>query len=152
MAGFGGAIKNISIGIASSSGKMLIHCAGNTSPSLSKLFVTPSADFEESMAEAGKAIADYEGSHILYINVMNNLSVDCDCDTAPAAPTMKDIGILASTDPVALDKACVYLVNAAPDGSDLQERIKSKNGVHVLDYAQKIGLGSETYKLVKVDG
>jgi uncharacterized Fe-S center protein len=151
MAGFGGAIKNLSVGVASTDGKMIIHCAGANRPSLTKLFITKPKDFEESMAEASKAIADYKGNHILYINIMNNLSIDCDCSPSPAAPTMKDIGILASLDPVALDKACVDLVNAAPDGKDLQKRIKSKDGVHLLDYAQKIGLGSETYKLVRIN-
>lgn len=156
MAGLGGAIKNMAVGIASGiqtpsgSGKCLIHSAGTSNSEF--LPMTPQDDFLESMAEAAKAVADYEGSHILYINVMNYLSVDCDCVSNPAVPTMGDIGILASLDPVALDKACVDLVNAAPDGHDLQERMKSRNGVHTIDWAQKIGLGSETYELVNIDG
>lgn len=155
MAGLGGAIKNMSIGIASGiqassgSGKCLIHSAGKSTSQF--LFNTPQDDFLESMAEAAKAVADYAGNNILYINVMNNLSVDCDCLSNPAAPTMKDIGILASLDPVALDKACVDLVIASSDGHDLQERMKSRNGVHTIDWAQNIGLGSETYKLVKIN-
>lgn len=150
MAGFGGVIKNMSIGIASSRGKSWIHSAGTATSGFGA--GASQDDFLESMAEAAKAVADYEGNHILYIDVMNNLSVDCDCDSSPAAPTMKDIGILASLDPVALDKACVDLVYAAPDGKDLIERMESRNGIHTLDHAQEIGLGSETYKLVKIDG
>ncbi len=147
MGGMGGAIKNMSIGIASSSGKSLIHSAGTATSGFS--MSTPQDDFLESMAEAAKAVADYEGDHILYISVMNNLSVDCDCDSSPAVPTMKDIGILSSLDPVALDKACVDLVYAAPDGKNLIERIESKNGTHTLDHAEKIGLGSKTYQLIR---
>lgn len=147
MAGFGGAIKNMSIGFAIPEQKNMIHTAGK-----STIFVeNPNQDsFLDSMAEAAKAVADDRGKNILYINVMNNLSVDCDCVACPAAPTMKNIGILASTDPVALDKACVDLVYKAKDGKDLVERIESYEGTHVLDYAQKIGLGSEKYNLVKV--
>jgi uncharacterized Fe-S center protein len=149
MGGFGGAIKNMSIGIASSSGKSLIHSAGKTKSGFA--MNTPQNDFLESMAEAAKAVADNKGKNILYISVANNLSVDCDCDSSPAAPTMKDIGILASLDPVALDKACVDLVYAAPDGKDLVERIKSRTGTHTLDHAEKIGLGSQKYELVKLN-
>lgn len=147
MAGFGGAIKNMSIGFAIPEQKNLIHTAGQ-----STVFVgNPNQDsFLESMAEAAKAIADDRGKNILYINVMNNLSVDCDCLSDPAAPDMKDIGILASTDPVALDKACVDLVYKAKDGGSLQQRIESLEGTHILDYAEKIGLGSKKYNLVKV--
>lgn len=149
MGGFGGAIKNMSIGIASSDGKSLIHSAGTATRGLS--MSTPQDDFLESMAEAAKAVADYEGKNILYINVMNNLSIDCDCDSSPAAPTMEDIGILASLDPVALDQACVDLVYAAPDGEDLIARMESKNGIHTLEFAEEIGLGSRTYELVSID-
>lgn len=123
MGGFGGVIKNMSIGIASSLGKSLIHSAGKETTGFG--MNTPQDDFLESMAEAAKGVADYLGEKILYINVMNNLSVDCDCDSHPAAPTMKDIGILASLDPVALDQACVDLVYAAPDGKDLIARMES---------------------------
>ncbi len=150
MGGFGGALKNISIGIASSVGKSLIHSAGKSTIGISAS--TPQNDFLESMAEAAKAVADYEGEHILYINVMNKLSVDCDCASHPAAPTMADIGILASLDPVALDQACVDLVYAAPDGQDLIRRMESKNGEHILEHAAQIGLGSRTYQLVSIDG
>lgn len=105
------------------------------------------------MAEAGKSVVDSLGGKILYINVMNRLSVDCDCDCdgSPAEPDMHDIGILASLDPVALDKACVDLVYAAPDGKSLIERIESRNGAHVLAHGEKIGFGSRRYELVNID-
>ncbi len=103
------------------------------------------------MAEAGKSVADYLGDRIVYVNVMNRLSVDCDCDGHPAEPDMKDIGVLASTDPLALDQACIDLVYSAPDGKSLIERIESKNGLHTLEHAAKIGLGSREYKLIMLD-
>jgi uncharacterized Fe-S center protein len=149
MAGLGGVIKNMSIGIASSTGKSLIHTAGKQTTGFG--MDTPQDDFLESMAEAAKGVADYLGENIVYINVMNNLSVDCDCDSHPADPTMKDIGILASLDPVALDQACVDLVYAARDGKDLIERIESRDGVHTIEYAEKIKLGSRKYELVSID-
>ncbi|MFA7362211.1 MAG: DUF362 domain-containing protein [Candidatus Kapaibacterium sp.] len=153
MGGFGGAIKNMSIGIASASGKMWIHTAGvtdNTSD-FSKAFETPQDKFLESMAEAAGAVMLYLGDKILYISVMNKLSVDCDCMSNPAAPTMKDIGILASLDPVALDQACVDLIYKVHDGHDLIKRMEEKNGVHVLEHAEKLGLGSSTYELVIIE-
>lgn len=148
MGGFGGAIKNMSIGIASVKGKNIIHTAGKSSTSM---WGGIQDDFLESMAEAAKAVADDRGDNILYINVMNNLSIDCDCNSHPAKPDMADIGILASLDPVALDKACVDLVYAAPDGGSLIKRMESKNGIHTLEYAEEIGLGSQKYNLVKLD-
>ena len=117
MGGFGGAIKNISIGIASSAGKAWIHSAGKTKGNPWGN-LPPQDDFLESMAEAAKAIVDHCGDKILYISVANNLSVDCDCDSSPEDPKMGDIGILASLDPVALDKACTDLVRASKDPSD----------------------------------
>lgn len=105
----------------------------------------------ESMAEAGKSVADYLDGNILYINVMNRLSVDCDCDSSPAEPDMHDIGILASFDPVALDQACVDLVYSAEDGDSLIQRIESRNGLHTLEHAEEIGLGSRDYELVSLD-
>lgn len=143
MGGFGGAIKNMSIGIASSKGKSLIHSAGKATSGLA--LGTPQDDFLESMAEAAKGVADYAGSNIVYINVMNNLSVDCDCDNNPAKPSMNDIGILASLDPVALDQACVDLVYAAPDGKDLIQRIETRNGIHTLEHAEALGFGKRQY-------
>lgn len=149
MAGLGGVIKNMSIGIASSMGKSLIHTAGKETSGFG--MNTPQADFLESMAEAAKGVADYLGENILYINVMNNLSVDCDCDSHPAAPTMQDIGVLASLDPVAVDQACVDLVYAASDGQDLIARMESRQGIHTLEYAEEIGLGSRKYELINID-
>lgn len=145
MGGFGGVIKNQSIGMASTAGKCLIHTAGASSTSP---WGGDQDAFLESMAEAARGVADHFGENILYINVMNHLSVDCDCDGSPAAPTMQDIGILASLDPVALDQACVDLVYAAPDGKDLIERMESRNGIHTLEHGEEIGLGSRKYSLV----
>lgn len=148
MGGFGGAIKNISIGIASAEGKALIHSAGK---SRTNPWGGAQDPFLESMAEAAKTVSDELGGNMLYINVMNRLSVDCDCSSNPAEPDMHDIGILASFDPVALDKACVDLVYAAPDGKSLIERIESRNGTLTLKYAEEIGLRSQQYSLVNVD-
>ena len=157
MAGFGGVIKNQSIGVASANGKAYIHTAGVTSK-VEELWghVDDQDGFLESMAAAAQAVADYFGDNIIYINVMNNLSVDCDCDSSPAEPEMDDIGIFASTDPVALDRACLDQVFNAKSakGSDnrpLIERIESRNGTHTVDYAEKIGLGSKEYELVSID-
>ena len=152
MGGFGGAIKNISIGIASSAGKAWIHSAGKTKGNPWGN-LSPQDDFLESMAEAAKAIVDHCGDKILYISVANNLSVDCDCDSSPEDPKMGDIGILASLDPVALDKACTDLVRASEDHGKIHliERIDSRNGMHTLEYGEKIGLGSQKYELVKLD-
>ena len=108
--------------------------------------------FLESMAEAAKSVTDYLEGSILYINVMNRLSVDCDCDGNPAEPDMHDIGILASYDPAALDQACVDLVYSAKDGKSLIDRIESRNGLHTLEQAEKIGLGSREYELIHING
>lgn len=147
MAGFGGAIKNISIGIASSEGKSHIHSGGTGG----SMWGGDQNAFLESMAEAGKSVADYMDGNMLYINVMNRLSVDCDCDGNPAEPDMHDIGILASFDPVAVDQACIDLVCSAEDGESLVKRIESRNGLLTLEHAEEIGLGSRTYELVNID-
>ena len=150
IAGFGGALKNIAIGLASPEGKTRIHSAESIVPGL----VVPNQDaFTGAMAEAAKAVYEYEdnGSRMLFINVMNNLSVDCDCVGYPAAPTMANVGILASTDPVALDQACVDIVYAAPDGGDVQARIERQAGIHILDHADEIGFGSRAYRLQMID-
>ncbi len=160
MGGFGGVLKNQSIGVASSAGKAYIHSAGITEDVVETWNHTDNQDsFLESMAAAAQAVHDYfgQGERILYINVVNNLSVDCDCDSHPAAPEMSDIGILASLDPVALDQACVDLVFRYPsqkgdDAAALIERINSRHGVHILEHAAKIGLGSRAYKIVSIDG
>ena len=147
MAGFGGALKNISIGMASREGKLLIHSAGTNRESWSSAS-TP--DFLESMADSCKAVLAAQ-PNMLFVNVMNNLSVDCDCDSNPAPPKMADIGILASADPVALDQACVDLVYASDDDSaDLIARIESRDGVHVLEAAESLGVGSRSYNLVEI--
>lgn len=152
MAGYGGAIKNISIGLGSSQGKCWIHSGGT---SLTSAWGGQQDAFLESMAEAGKSVSDYlgNGERIVYVNVMNRLSVDCDCDGNPAEPDMHDIGILASTDPVALDQACIDLIYAQRDGdgASLVNRIESRNGLHTLEHAENIGLGSRTYQLVNID-
>lgn len=154
MGGFGGAVKNMSIGIASSNGKSYIHTAGkrDTTAGLWEN-IAPQDDFLESMAEAAKAVADHCGENIIYISVANNLSVDCDCDSNPADPQMHDIGVLASLDPIALDKACTDLVRSSDDHGKIHliERIDSRHGMHTLDYGEQIGLGSQAYKIVNLD-
>ncbi len=165
--GFGGALKNQSIGIASAIGKVYIHTAGK-SRDLEKFFhafdtpenmaemLPPQDDFLASMAEAAKAVADYmqeNGKPIVYINVINNLSVDCDCVAEPEAPCMQDIGIAASLDPVALDQACLDLVyNANDPGRDhFVERVESMHGEHIIEVAAELGLGSREYELETID-
>jgi uncharacterized Fe-S center protein len=159
MGGFGGVLKNQSIGVASASGKANIHTAGVTSD-VSKMWghIRNQIGFLESMAAAAQSVHDYfgNGERILYINVMNNMSVDCDCSAHPADPLLKDVGILASTDPVALDKACLDIIfNITPsegnDNGPLLERIASKHGTHIVDYAEQIGLGTQKYELVNID-
>ena len=154
MGGFGGAIKNLSIGFGSGmssakSGKLNIHTGGRSCTSWQSC---PQDEFLESMAEAAKAVCDYmqNGKGIVCVNVMNRLSVDCDCDANPAEPDMHDIGILASLDPVALDQACVDLVYTAKDSGSLIERIESRNGIHTLEHAEEIGFGSRKYRLVEI--
>lgn len=153
MGGFGGALKNTSIGIAARPGKIRIYTSGLSSEMFSMAMLTNQNDFLESMAEAAKSVSDYEnhGENMIYISVMNHLSVDCDCDSSPAEPDMHDIGILASTDPVALDQACVDLVYAAEDGASLVARIEEQNGIHILTHAQEIGLGNRAYELKNLD-
>lgn len=154
MGGFGGALKNIAIGIASSNGKAWIHTAGKTSNPAELWNNLPEQDdFLESMAEACKAVIDHTGDKILYINVANRLSVDCDCDGDPAEPKMGDLGILASLDPVALDRACVDMVfnSDDPGKTDLIERINSRHGTHILEHAESLGLGSQKYKIVTIE-
>lgn len=161
MGGFGGVLKNQSIGVASANGKAYIHTAGKTQTKedmWENIAVTEQDHFLESMAAAAQSVHEYfdGGESIIYINVMNNLSIDCDCDSHPAEPRMKDIGILASKDPVALDQACLELVFAVvpEEGNDNQpmiERIQSLHGTHIVDYSEKIGLGSKKYTLINID-
>ncbi len=154
MGGFGGVLKNQSIGVASSAGKAYIHTAGATRKPEELWDKLPAQDdFLESMAEAAKAVADYMKGNILYIDVMNNLSVDCDCDSHPEAPCMADIGILASIDPVAVDQACIDKIwsSADPGRDHFIARVERQNGRHILPYAESIGLGSRDYELVELD-
>ena len=153
MGGYGGAIKQLSIGFASSNGKAHIHSGGKV---LSQETVwkntAPQNDFLCAMAESAKTVADYFGDNIVYINVMCNMSVDCDCCAVAEDPCISDIGVLASTDPVAIDKACVDLVYSCtdPKKGHLIERIESRNGVHTIEAAAELGYGSREYELVEV--
>lgn len=149
MGGYGGALKNISIGLASSHGKANIHGAGKPD----EMRTADHDSFLESMAEAAKTIVDYEKGNMVFINVMANMSVDCDCCAKAEDPCMKDIGILASTDPVSLDQACIDLVyNSNDPGKDhLIERIESRNGLHTIEFAENIGVGIRKYELIKID-
>ncbi len=153
MGGFGGAVKNMSIGIASANGKSWIHSAAKTANPDSLWQNLAEQDmFLESMAEAAKAVADHCGDNIVYISVANNLSVDCDCDSSPEDPKMGDIGILASLDPVALDRACTDLVRSSSNHGKIHliERIDSRHGMHTLDHGEAIGLGSQKYQLIRL--
>ncbi len=154
MGGFGGALKNISIGIGSTHGKAYIHSAGTTTDPV-KCWnpPTPQDDFLESMADACKAVLAYVGAkNMLYISVANRLSVDCDCDGNPHEPEMGDLGIFASTDPVALDQACYdAVINAHDCGKKaLIERMNSRHGIHTVETAEKHGLGSRNYEIVEI--
>ena len=155
MGGFGGALKNISIGIGSSNGKTWIHTAGKTKNPAELWDNLPEQDFFlESMADACDAVINYMGKeNMVYISVANNLSVDCDCDSNPHAPEMADLGIFASTDPVALDQACYdAVVNAEDPGkAALIERMNSRHGIHTVEAANKLGLGNREYEIVNID-
>ena len=156
MGGFGGVLKNQSIGVASSSGKIYIHTGGKSQTNWTSV---EQDDFLESMAASAQSVHNYfkqPGKNIIYINVMNNMSVDCDCDGNPSAPCLRDIGILASTDPVALDQACLDLVfnhtnSNGDDAKPLVDRINKKHGVHTVEHAEKIGLGSRKYTIISID-
>lgn len=159
MAGMGGALKNASIGVASSSGKAYIHSAGKTLNTTLFWAHTGNQDgFIESMAAAAQAVHDYfdNGQKILYICVMYRMSIDCDCNAHPAEPLIADYGILASTDPVAVDQACYDIVTRIHNdehnnNQPLLERIEDKHGTHIMEWGEKIGLGSRTYKIVNID-
>ena len=149
MGGYGGAIKQLSIGLASSLGKAYIHGVGDTN----NFWGSDHDSFLESMADAASSIIDYFQGNIVYINVMKNMSVDCDCCAVAEDPCMADIGILASLDPIAIDQACLDLVYASDDpGRDhLLERIESKNGVHTIEAAADLGFGSRDYELITIE-
>lgn len=148
MGGYGGALKQLSIGMASSFGKAYIHGAGNTE----KLCTAEHDSFLEAMADAASSVVDYFGDNIIYINVMKNMSVDCDCCSVAEDPCMKDIGMLISTDPVAIDKACLDLVYNSDDKgkAHLIERIESRNGAHTIYAAQELKIGSTDYILQEI--
>ena len=148
MGGYGGALKQLSIGCASSYGKAYIHGAGEPE----KIWTADHDKFLEAMADAASSVVKYFDENIAYINIMCNMSVDCDCCAKAEDPCMKDIGILSSLDPVALDKACIDLVyNSKDPGRDhLVERIESRNGTHTIDEAEKIGIGNKEYELVEI--
>ena len=149
MGGYGGALKQLSIGLASSHGKAYIHGAGEEE----KIWTAEHDLFLESMADAAKSVVDYFDNNIAYVNVMCNMSVDCDCCAKAEDPCMKDIGILSSTDPVALDQACIDLVyNSNDEGkSHLIERIESRNGIHTIEAASVLNIGSREYELINID-
>lgn len=151
MAGFGGAIKNVGIGISSASGKVYVHSAGTRTTG--SIMHSDQDAWLEALAEMVSGFSSHVGEeHIIYINVMNRLSVDCDCDGHPAEPDIHDIGILAGTDPVALDQACVDLIYQAEGNEALVRRMEGQHGIHTLEHAEAIGLGSRTYELVSIDG
>jgi uncharacterized Fe-S center protein len=166
MGGFGGVLKNASIGVASSNGKVNIHSAGKHEKAEASgdlhapagWFLSPEKNtpFIESMAAAAQAVHDYYKGNVIYIDVMNNISIDCDCDGNPHEPTIKDIGIAASLDPVALDKFCIDQVFSIPsgDGNDtiaLIDRINQRHGIRILYRAEENGLGSTSYKVVEIN-
>jgi len=157
MGGYGGVLKNQSIGVASSSGKAYIHSSGYTADvSDAWNHIEDQDGFLESMAAAAQGVHDYFSGNVIYINVMNNMSVDCDCDGNPAKPELQDMGIMASLDPVALDKACVdkvfnHKAKRGDNNQPLIERINSRHGLHTIEHAEKIGLGSTNYQIVDID-
>ena len=149
MGGYGGALKQLSIGMASSYGKAYIHGAGE----VSKIWTADHDKFLESMADASLSVVNYFKGNIVYINVMKNMSVDCDCCAKAEDPCIKDIGVLISLDPVAIDKACIDLVYSSNDyGKDhFIERVESRNGTHTIESAWKLGVGSKDYTLINID-
>ena len=149
MGGYGGALKQLSIGVASSYGKAYIHGAGDPE----KLWTADHASFLEAMADAAGSVVDYFKGNLVYVNVMKNMSVDCDCCAVAEDPCIADIGILVSTDPIAIDQACIDLVYACSDPGKphLIERIESRNGVHTIEAAAELGYGERAYTLVEVE-
>lgn len=154
MGGFGGALKQLSIGVSSSAGKSWIHTAGKTLKQ-EELWskVAKQDDFLEAMADAASSVVKYFGENIVYINIMCNLSVDCDCCAVAEDPCMKDIGILASTDPIAIDQACVDLIynSKDPGRNHFVERIERQHGIHTIEAASELGFGTREYELVNLD-
>ena len=154
MGGYGWALKQLSIGCASSDGKTLIHTAGVTNDQTKLFDNLPEQDrFLEAMADAASSVVDYFKGNAVYVNVMKNISIDCDCDGNASAPCMQDIGILASLDPVAIDQACLDLVyNSTDPGKEkLIKRIESLHGVHTVEAAADLKVGSRDYELINID-
>lgn len=152
MGGYGGALKQLSIGVASSRGKRYIHCTGKDG-SYEDMFKVDQIKFLEAMADSASSVVQYFHGNIAYINIMCNLSVDCDCCAVAEDPCMKDIGILSSLDPIALDKACLDLIyNSKEEGKNhFIKRVEEKNGTHIIDAAQELGFGTKEYELVQID-
>lgn len=153
MGGYGGAIKQLSIGCASSKGKRYIHCVGKENGTYEDMFKVKQDEFLESMADSASSVAKYFKGNIIYINIMCNMSVDCDCCANAEEPCMQDIGILASTDPIAIDQTCIDLVynSTDPCKEHLIERIESKNGTYTIEVANELGLGTKEYELINID-
>ncbi len=152
MGGYGGALKQLSIGVASGTGKNYIHCVGKIG-SFDDMFHVDQLQFLESMADAAESVVNYFNGNIAYVNIMCNMSVDCDCCAVAEDPCMKDIGILASLDPIAIDQACIDLVESSDDpGKDhLLERINSRHGIHTIEAASELGYGTREYELIDID-
>ncbi len=152
MGGYGGALKQLSIGVASGHGKSYIHCIGKEDGTFEDMFKVEQLKFLEAMADAASSVAKYFGENIAYINIMCNLSVDCDCCAVAEDPCMKDIGILASLDPVAIDQACIDLVKKSDDEGKAHflERVESRHGTHTIDVAEELGIGSKEYELIEL--
>lgn len=153
MAGFGGAMKNMAIGLASSQGKLYVHCPNTENPDMKVLMEFPVDPFQEAMVDSVSSILDFVGrENMVYINIANRLSIDCDCVPNPKEPEMADIGVFASLDPVAVDQACVDAVfnSADPGKESLINRIKERKGIHTLELAEKVGLGTTKYEIVNI--
>ena len=152
MGGYGGALKQLSIGVASGKGKRYIHCVGKEDGSYEDMFQVDQLQFLEAMADAASSVAKHFENKIAYINMMCNLSVDCDCCSVAEDPCMKDIGILASLDPVAIDQACIDLIyNSKDEGRNhFIERVESRHGVHTIEAAAELGVGTREYELIEI--
>ncbi|MFR2534638.1 MAG: DUF362 domain-containing protein [Clostridia bacterium] len=153
MGGYGGALKQLSIGVASSKGKRYIHCVGKENGSYEDMFQVDQLKFLEAMADAANSVAKKFEGNILYINIMCNMSVDCDCCAVAEEPCMKDIGMLASTDPIAIDQACIDFVYQSkdPGKEHFIERVESRQGVHIIEAAAELGFGNRDYELIEIE-
>lgn len=153
MGGYGGALKQLSIGIASAKGKRYIHCVGKENGTYEDMFKVDQLKFLEAMSDSAKSVVNYFNGNIAYINIMCNMSVDCDCCSTAKDPCMKDIGILSSTDPVAIDQACIDLVYNSndPGKEQLIERIESRHGLHTIESSEELNIGNREYELINID-